>query len=71
MGNGKLERLWYEYDKQRWRFPSLQAFVEWNNDQIHDSLWTEVYETPREAFQRKLPTELLLGLHLRQVEVEA
>ena len=69
--NGKLERLWHEYDKQRWRFPTLQAFIDWNNAQIHDSLWTEVYETPQEAFVRKLPTELLLGLHMRQVEAQA
>jgi hypothetical protein len=27
-----------------------------------------MYETPREAFQRKLPTEVLLGLQLGRVE---
>ena len=66
--NGKLERLWYEYDRHRWRYATLREFIEWYNDQIHDALWLEMYETPREAFQRKLPTEVLLGLHLRQVE---
>ena len=66
--NGKLERLWYEYDRHRWRYATLREFIEWYNDQIHDALWLEMYETPGEAFQRKLPTEVLLGLHLRQVE---
>jgi putative transposase len=65
--NGKLERLWYEYDRHRWRFATLEEFVRWYNDQIHDGLWLEQHETPREAFQRKLPTEVLLGLHFRQV----
>ncbi|MHB8351194.1 MAG: transposase family protein [Thermoplasmata archaeon] len=66
--NGKLERLWYEYDRHRWRFATLGEFIGWYNGEIHDALWTEMYETPREAFQRKLPTEVLLGLHLRLVE---
>lgn len=69
--NGKLERIWYEYDKHRWRFATLQAFIDWNNDQIHDSLWVEVFETPREAFQRKMPPEILLGLHERLIEAQA
>ena len=68
--NGKLERLWYEYDRHRWRYATLGEFIDWYNDQIHDALWLEMYETPREAFQRKLPPEVLLGLHLRQVEAE-
>ena len=68
--NGKLERLWFEYDKHRWRFATLQEFIDWNNDQIHDSLWVEIFETPREAFQRKLPPEVLLGLHERLVEAQ-
>lgn len=63
--NGKLERLWLEYDRHRERFPSLQAWIDWNNDLIHDALWTQLYETPREAFQRKLPPEAILGLHER------
>lgn len=66
--NGKLERLWYEYDKHRWRYAALSEFIDWYNDQIHDALWQEVFETPREAFQRKLPPEVLLGLHERMVE---
>ena len=66
--NGKLERLWYEYDRHRWRFATLTQFIEWYNGEIHDALWLEMFETPKEAFVRKLPTEVLLGLHLRLVE---
>ena len=66
--NGKLERLWREYDLHRWRFATLEEFIAWNNGQIHDALWLKVFETPSEAWQRKLPTEVLLGLHLRSVE---
>ncbi len=66
--NGKLERLWHEYDKHRWRYANLAEWIACNNDQLHTTLWTELYETPDEAWQRKLPPESLLGLHLRQVE---
>lgn len=66
--NGKLERLWREYDLHRWRFAKLGGFIEWYNSQIHDALWRERFETPSEAWQRKLPPECLLGLHLRVVE---
>ncbi len=66
--NGKLERLWLEYDRHRWRYGALAEWIAWYNDQIHESLWTEVYETPQEAWQRKMPPEVLLGLHLRHVE---
>jgi putative transposase len=67
--NGKAERLWLEYDKLRWRFPTLQAWIDWKNDEVHGALWK--LETPREAFQRKLPPETLLGLHLERVEAVA
>ena len=66
--NGKLERLWLEYDRHRWRFPTLVEFIDWYNDQIHGSLWVELFETPSAAWQRKLPPDVLLGLHLRVVE---
>ena len=67
--NGKAERLWLEYDKLRWRFPTLRAWIDWKNDEIHGALWD--LETPREAFQRKLPPETLLGLYLGRVEAIA
>jgi putative transposase len=66
--NGKLERLWREYDRHRWRYATLREFLDWHNGQIHDALWLEVFETPGEAWQRKLPPDVLLGLHLRSVE---
>jgi putative transposase len=65
--NGKLERIWLEYDRHRWRFATLAQFIEWHNDQIHDALWIELLETPREAWQRKMPPETQLGLFLRRV----
>ena len=64
--NGKLERLWREYDRHRWRYATLTEFIEWYNHEIHGSLWA--MECPAEAFQRKLPPEALLGLHERLVE---
>ena len=67
--NGKAERLWLEYDKLRWRFESLAAWIAWKNDEVHGALWD--LETPQEAFQRKLPPETLLGLHLNRVEAMA
>jgi putative transposase len=67
--NGKAERLWLEYDKLRWRFPTLKEWIAWKNDEVHGALWA--LETPREAFQRKLPPETLLGLHLERVEALA
>jgi transposase InsO family protein len=63
--NGKLERLWREYDRHRWRYATLQEFIDWYNGEIHGALWD--MECPNEAFQRKLPPETLLGLHERLV----
>ena len=64
--NGKVERLWREYDKLRGRFPDLASWIAWKNDEVHGAL--RALETPREAFQRKLPPESLLGLYLRRLE---
>lgn len=63
--NGKLERIWFEYDKHRWRFPTLQEYIAWTNDRPHSS---HGYATPNQAWQRKLPPEVLVGLHHRLVE---
>jgi putative transposase len=65
--NGKAERLWLEYDKLRWRFPSLAEWIAWKNNEVHGALWD--LETPQEAFQRKLPVDSLLGLHERLIEM--
>ncbi len=69
--NGKLERLWREYDRHRGRFGDLEGFMEWYNGEVHGSLWVEQYESPIEAWQRKLPVDVQLGLFLRRAETEA
>jgi len=43
--NGKLERLWYEYDKHRFSFDSIDEFIEWYNNRIHGALWLEIGES--------------------------
>lgn len=63
--NGKIERLWHEYNKHRWNFPSLQAWINWYNNRLHGALNLEWAETPTEAFQRKLKPESLLGMMFR------
>jgi len=66
--NGKIERFWREYDKHRWRFASLDEFLQWYNKRIHGALMLEWGETPGQAFIRKLPPESLLGLFLRRID---
>jgi len=66
--NGKLERLWYEYDKHRFSFDSIDEFIEWYNNRIHGALWLEIGERPEEAFIRKLPPENLLGSFMKMNE---
>lgn len=63
--NGKSERLWYEYDKHRWRFNTLAEYVAWTNDRPHSA---HRYATPNQAWIRKLPVESLVRLHQRLVE---
>jgi putative transposase len=65
--NGKLERLWLEYDRHRWRFDTIYQFLDWYNDRIHGALWSEIGETPGEAVVRKLQPEAILGLFLRGI----
>jgi transposase InsO family protein len=69
--NGKLERLWLEYDRHRWRFSRLEGFIEWHNAQIHGALWIEQLETPSEAWQRKMPPDVQLGKFLQRAEASA
>lgn len=68
--NGKLERFWQEYDKHRWKFDSLNEFLDWYNNRLHGSLNLEWGETPREAFIRKRRPEAILGEFWRFVENE-
>lgn len=53
--NGKVERRWYEYDRHRWKFKTLQEWIDWYNNRLTTALDIEHYETPDEAFVRKLP----------------
>ena len=66
--NGKVERFWLEYDRHRWRFSTIDEFIEWYNHRIHGSLWLAIGETPEEAFVRKAPQESLLGLFFSTFE---
>lgn len=62
--NGKLERFWYEYDKHRWRFETIEAFLQWYNHRLHGSLWLEIGENPSDALIRKLDPSCLLGFFM-------
>jgi len=66
--NGKLERLWREYDKHRWRFKTLNEWIKWYNNRLHGALKLEWAETPNEAFIRKRRPESILGEFLRLIE---
>jgi len=59
--NGKLERFWYEYDRHRWRFETIEAFLQWYNHRLHGSLWLEIGENPSDALIRKMDPSCLLG----------
>ena len=55
--NGKIERFFQTYEKHRWRFDSLEEFLEYyNHHRPHQSLHYDELETPSEAFVRLLPT---------------
>ena len=59
--NGKVERFWYEYDKHRWRFETIEEFLQWYNHRLHGSLWLEIGEAPCDALLRKMDPSVLLG----------
>jgi len=60
--NGKLERFWLEYDRHRWRFCSLDEFIDWYNRRLHGALWLEIGECPGDAVYRKNQPGSILGL---------
>ncbi len=66
--NGKLERFWQEYDKHRWKFKTLNEFLNWYNDRLHGALILEWAETPNQAFIRKRRPESILGEFWRFIE---
>ena len=54
--NGKIERFFQTHEKQRWRFDSLEEFLDfYNKERPHMSLKWDKLETPYEAFHRLLP----------------
>ena len=63
--NGKLERLWREYDRYRWRFETIEAFLSWYNNRIHGAPDYINGETPEEAVLRRAPPEAILGKFLK------
>ena len=65
--NGKLERFWYEYDKHRWRFDSIDKFLQWYNDRIHGALWIKLGESPDDAAFRKLQPKSIIGMFGRWI----
>lgn len=54
--NGKIERFYQTYEKHRWRFDSLDEFLEFHNKtRPHMRLDWDNLETPSAAFGRLLP----------------
>jgi putative transposase len=64
--NGKVERRWKEYDKHRWKFNTLQEWVDWYNNRLTTALEIEQFQTPNKAFIQKLPN--LFGFLWGQLE---
>lgn len=70
--NGKVEK-WYDlYEKQRDKFESFDVFVNWYNSvRYHESLDTKHYlQTPDDAFLARLPQACKLNLFLKLMEPE-
>lgn len=63
--NGKIERFWLEYDRHRWRFQTIDEFIQWYNHRMHGALWVEICECPQDAVFRKSNPANLLGLFWR------
>jgi len=68
--NGKIERWFQEYRRHRWRFDTAYAFAEWYNNRIHGALDLEYFETPNDAFIRKMRCENTLGMFFEWCEKE-
>ena len=70
--NGKIEK-WYDlYEKNRGKFESFDIFVNWYNTvRFHESLDTKHYrQIPDDAFLSRLPQACILNLFLKLVEDE-
>jgi len=70
--NGKVEK-WYDlYEKQRSKFDSFADFAKWYNIvRYHESLITKHYlQTPEDAFWSRLPDGSKLNVFFKRMEVE-
>ena len=65
--NGKQERWFRTYEKNRGKFKSFNEFVKWYNNTIHLGLDRTKGITPNEAIQENLQPESILNLHLRLI----
>ena len=61
--NGQIREV--KYDRDRWRFGSIDEFIQWHNQRMHGALWVDIGECPQNAvFQKSNPANLL-GLFAR------
>ncbi len=64
--NGKNERWFRTYEKNRHKFKSFEEFVEWYNDRIHLGLSRTEGITPNEAVMFKLQPSSIFGLFAKR-----
>ncbi len=70
--DGKIEK-WYDlYEKQRSKFDSFADFANWYNKvRYHESLDTKHYlQTPEDAFWSRLPDGSKLNIFLKRMEAK-
>ena len=66
--NGKLEKFFDIYDKNRWEFNTLDEFVYWYNCiRPHMSLDFDNLQTPKQAFYDRLD-DVILGNFMKLIE---
>ena len=63
--NGKIEKWFDFYKKNRNKFNSFDELVSFYNNKMHGSLRMRFAETPNMAFQHRLPTEVFFGLAVK------
>jgi putative transposase len=70
--NGKIEKWYNTYEKNRSRFDNFDNFMNWYNTvRFHESLDTKWYlQTPDIAFWARLPDGCKLGMFLNRMETE-
>ena len=66
--NGKEERWFRTYEKNRHKFKSFEDFIEWYNNRIHLGLSRTEGITPNEAVINKLQPSSILGLFFRRYD---